>query len=103
MKTDDAQRGIEWWNRLAETQREFWLQVADSATPADAWVAYQESVNTLVLYIYSASSGQWSGQLHMAGQWVFGVLACDSTDDVEQAVQDAGYDTYSLVYLGQTP
>lgn len=102
MNTDDVLQSIKWWNRLAETQREFWLQVADSATPADAWAAYQESVNKLVLYIYPAPLGRWSGQLHMAGQWLVGAVGRDSTDDVEQAIRDAGYDSYALSYLHQT-
>jgi len=39
--TEDEQRGMDWWNALPELQRKFWLDVADSARPADAWTAYK--------------------------------------------------------------
>lgn len=42
--TDDEQRGMDWWNALNELEREFWLRVAISARPADAWAAYKFSM-----------------------------------------------------------
>ncbi|MDO5693663.1 MAG: hypothetical protein Q4G70_14515 [Pseudomonadota bacterium] len=39
--TEDERRGMEWWNAASELQREFWLRVASSARPADAWAAYK--------------------------------------------------------------
>lgn len=39
--SEDEQRGMDWWNALPELQREFWLRVAISARPADAWAAYK--------------------------------------------------------------
>lgn len=32
--------GIAWWNRLSEAERAYWLHVADSARPVDAYAAY---------------------------------------------------------------
>lgn len=39
----DALRGMEWWNGLTRAERSRWLQIADSATPADAWQAFKAS------------------------------------------------------------
>lgn len=33
----DARIGIAWWNGLTPTRRRYWLDVAGSARPADAW------------------------------------------------------------------
>lgn len=41
--TDDERAGIDWWNALPEDARRFWLRVAMSAVPADAWRAYKAS------------------------------------------------------------
>lgn len=41
--TDDEQAGIEWWNRQRERERRYWLKVANSARPADAWAAFKRS------------------------------------------------------------
>lgn len=38
---EDALRGSVWWNAISPTVRRHWLEVADSAVPADAWVAYK--------------------------------------------------------------
>lgn len=37
---DDAQKGMDWWNQLTEQNRAYWMEVAESAVPADAWAAY---------------------------------------------------------------
>lgn len=37
----DARIGIAWWNGLTPTRRRYWLDVAGSAAPADAWRAFQ--------------------------------------------------------------
>ena len=39
----DAMRGIGWFNCLSPTERRYWLDVAGSAVPADAWAAYKRS------------------------------------------------------------
>ncbi len=38
---EDARAGMAWFNGLAPTERRHWLEVADSAVPADAWEAYK--------------------------------------------------------------
>lgn len=40
----DALAGMAWWNALSRFDRAYWLGVADSAVPADAWRAYQQHV-----------------------------------------------------------
>ncbi|MGH8226694.1 MAG: hypothetical protein ACREU3_02125 [Steroidobacteraceae bacterium] len=40
----DAEAGIAWWNRLTPARRTYWLEVAGSAVPADAWRAFQAGV-----------------------------------------------------------
>ena len=37
----DALVGMAWWNGLTPTRRRYWLDVAGSARPADAWRAFQ--------------------------------------------------------------
>lgn len=37
----DPQAGMTWWNDCSEPERGYWLAVAKSAVPADAWAAYQ--------------------------------------------------------------
>lgn len=32
--------GIEWWNSVSESTRRYWLEVAKSSSPADAYRAY---------------------------------------------------------------
>ena len=39
--TADEVAGMAWWNSQTELVREFWLRVANSARPADAWTAYR--------------------------------------------------------------
>lgn len=39
--TKDEQAGMDWWNALSEQDRGFWLALAGSATPADAWRQYK--------------------------------------------------------------
>jgi hypothetical protein len=38
---EDARAGIAWFNSLTPTERAHWLEIADSAVPADAWRAFQ--------------------------------------------------------------
>lgn len=37
----EAEVGMAWWNRLTKSQRRYWLDVAGSARPVDAYRAYQ--------------------------------------------------------------
>ena len=37
----DEAAGMAWWNSKTDSVREFWLRVANSARPADAWAAYR--------------------------------------------------------------
>lgn len=37
----DAAAGMAWWNSLTALERAWWLELAQSATPADAWKAYK--------------------------------------------------------------
>ena len=39
--SEDTSAGITWFNSLTPTERRHWLEVADSAVPADAWRAFQ--------------------------------------------------------------
>jgi hypothetical protein len=39
--TADELAGIEWWNSMSEPRRADWLQLADSARPADAWAEFK--------------------------------------------------------------
>lgn len=41
LKNDDY-RGMFWWNNLTEVVRAYWLSVAGSAVPADAWEAFKK-------------------------------------------------------------
>jgi hypothetical protein len=38
---NDAELGMAWWNGLTELERAHWMEVADSAIPADAWKAWK--------------------------------------------------------------
>lgn len=38
---ENALRGSIWWNSISRAERRHWLEVADSAVPADAWRAFQ--------------------------------------------------------------
>lgn len=38
---DDPQAGVTWWDQCTEQDRAYWLEVAKSAVPADAWIAFQ--------------------------------------------------------------
>jgi hypothetical protein len=37
----DALLGMTWWNRITRPERAYWLDVADSFVPADAWAAFK--------------------------------------------------------------
>lgn len=37
----DAHAGMAWWNALQPAERLRWLNLAGSASPADAWAAYK--------------------------------------------------------------
>jgi hypothetical protein len=50
----------------------------------------------LTLRVYIASSGQFSGRLLEDDQELFGVAGCANVDEVEEAVCEAGYETYAL-------
>ena len=39
--TADELAGIEWWSSISEPRRADWLQMAESAKPADAWAEYK--------------------------------------------------------------
>lgn len=39
--SDDDRDGMAWWNDQDERTRAYWLSVADSARPVDAWRAYK--------------------------------------------------------------
>jgi len=39
--TADELAGIEWWNSISEPRQADWLQMAESARPADAWTEYK--------------------------------------------------------------
>jgi hypothetical protein len=47
MDTSDAVKGIAWWNRLTEKNRYYWMVVAGSAVPADAWRAYVRAITPI--------------------------------------------------------
>lgn len=40
-RAEDARAGMAWFNTLTPPERSWWLSVADSARPADAWRAFQ--------------------------------------------------------------
>ena len=52
---------------------------------------------TYTLYIYTACSGQISGRVYKGDSEVFGIAGCASASEVEEAVQDAGYEDYLVV------
>ena len=37
----DSDVGMAWWNRLTKAERRYWLDVAGSVRPVDAFRAYQ--------------------------------------------------------------
>ena len=39
--TADELAGIEWWHSISEHRQADWLQMAESAKPADAWAEYK--------------------------------------------------------------
>jgi hypothetical protein len=41
--SDDERAGMAWFNCLPPAERRYWLEIADSAVPADAWRAFQAS------------------------------------------------------------
>lgn len=104
MNTDNAQKGIEWWNGLTKEAREIWLKVANSATPADAWAAYQKSVNIPVLYVYRTSSGQWAGKLvDDEGQEVMRISGCDHGQQVVDEAREGGFGDFTVTMLDEAP
>jgi hypothetical protein len=47
--------------------------------------------DTIILRIYRAPSGQWSGRLFdSTGEEIGGIAGCDSAQDVEQKAYDSG-------------
>ena len=45
--TVSEQVGMAWWNRLSEAERAYWLRVANSARPVDAYRAYSRGVERI--------------------------------------------------------
>ena len=43
--TVSEQVGMAWWNRLTEAERAYWLRVAGSAQPVDAYRAYSRGID----------------------------------------------------------
>lgn len=43
-RLQDAQAGMAWWNSLPPPERLRWLNLAGSASPADAWKAFKAGV-----------------------------------------------------------
>ena len=39
----DAMQGIAWFNSLTPTERRYWLNVASSAVPVDAWAVHKRA------------------------------------------------------------
>ena len=39
--TTSEKKGMEWWSHIEPAQRAYWLDIAASAEPADAWAAYK--------------------------------------------------------------
>ncbi len=56
----DARIGIAWWNGLTPTRRRYWLDVAGSARPADAWRAGAGAVGASAEPHESAPKGAFS-------------------------------------------
>lgn len=42
--TKDDAEGMEWWNRIPESERRWWTCHAQSARPVDAWREYKRWV-----------------------------------------------------------
>lgn len=45
MRFRNDEDGIVWWNSCTEEERAYWLRVAASAVPLDAWLAYLAHCN----------------------------------------------------------
>lgn len=41
--TLDAESGMAWWNSLSESDRRYWLDMARTACPADAWANFKRA------------------------------------------------------------
>lgn len=41
--SDSSEEAIKWWNGMHERERRYWLEVANSPRPIDAWYAYQRA------------------------------------------------------------
>jgi hypothetical protein len=52
---------------------------------------------TLVLEIYLAPSGQWSGRVIQDGEEVGGCAGCSSPAEVEEAVRECGWEPDQIV------
>lgn len=46
-------KGMTWWNGLTDDQRSYWLTVAGTGVPADAYAAYLAHIK---------SSGVWAAR-----------------------------------------
>jgi len=53
---DDA-AGMEWWNNATHQERRYWLDVAKSARPVDAWRAYSASLSERYRYSEDEENG----------------------------------------------
>lgn len=42
MPSSDDFRGMAWWNGLTRSERSFWLALAGSARPVDAWHRFKQ-------------------------------------------------------------
>ena len=54
--TDDERAGMAWWNALTETDRAFWLRVADTAIVAEAWAEYKRKPIRTSERLYDATA-----------------------------------------------
>jgi hypothetical protein len=51
----------------------------------------------LVLEIYLAPSGQWSGRVMQDGEEIFGCAGCSSPDEVREAIIESGIDPDEII------
>lgn len=49
-------------------------------------------MNKIILRVYLAPSGQWSGALLDGDVEIAGIGGCSSPEEVEESAYDAGYD-----------
>lgn len=50
----------------------------------------------IILRIYNAASGQWSGKFIADGLEIGGIAGCASSAEVEQSARDQGYDIIAI-------